>query len=125
MTRATVESGPRCREADGAGGTIGVGSLSDRFSFHAALTLGAFGAGAATTAWAMPRQDPGVLWPAGATTGLAACALVELAFWILWLAVGADPGSILVVLLGVLAFAMGSRRHSRLPWESMRSSPRP
>jgi uncharacterized membrane protein YoaK (UPF0700 family) len=76
-------------------------------SLHAAVALGAFGAGAWATAWAMPREDPSVLWPARVTAGLIACALVQLAFWVLWLAVGGHPGSTLMVLLGISAFAMG------------------
>ena len=55
----------------------------------------------------MPRQDPGVLWPARLTAGLIACAVVQLVFWILWLAVGSHPGSALIVLLGIMVFAMG------------------
>jgi uncharacterized membrane protein YoaK (UPF0700 family) len=76
-------------------------------SLHAALALCAFGLGAWATAWLMPREDPSVLWPARVTAALVACAVVQLAFWVLWLALGGHPGSTLMVLLGVLAFAMG------------------
>jgi uncharacterized membrane protein YoaK (UPF0700 family) len=48
-----------------------------------------------------------VLWPARVTAGLIACALVQLAFWVIWLALGGRPGSTLLVLLGIMAFAMG------------------
>ena len=68
-------------------------------SLHAAVALCAFGAGAWATAWVMPREDPSVLWPARVTAGLIACALVQLVFWLLWLAVGGHPGSTLMVLL--------------------------
>jgi uncharacterized membrane protein YoaK (UPF0700 family) len=64
-----------------------------KLALHAAIALCAFGVGAWATAWMMPRQDPDVLWPARVTVGLLACALVQLAFWIIWLAVGAHPGS--------------------------------
>ena len=74
---------------------------------HAALALCAFGVGAWATALVMPRQHPSVLWPARVTAGLIACALVQLVFWVVWLAVGGHPGSTLMVLLGILAFAMG------------------
>ena len=76
-------------------------------SLHAAVALGAFGIGACLTALKMPREDPDVLWPARVTGGLIACALVQLVFWVLWLAVGGHPGSTLMILLGILAFAMG------------------
>ena len=33
--------------------------------------------------------------------------LVQLVFWVLWLIVGGHPGSTLMVLLAILAFAMG------------------
>jgi uncharacterized membrane protein YoaK (UPF0700 family) len=76
-------------------------------SLHAAVALCAFGAGAWATAWVMPREDPSVLWPARVTAALIGCALVQLAFWVLWLAVGGHPGSALMILLGTSAFAMG------------------
>jgi uncharacterized membrane protein YoaK (UPF0700 family) len=82
-------------------------SQQSELSLHAALALCAFGAGAWATALVMPRQQPGALWPARVTAGLIACAVVQLVFWILWLAVGGHPGSALMVLLGILAFAMG------------------
>jgi uncharacterized membrane protein YoaK (UPF0700 family) len=76
-------------------------------ALHAAVALGAFGVGAWAAASVMPRQDPGVLWPARVTAGLIACMLVQLLFWVLWLAVGGHPGSTLLVLLAIMAFAMG------------------
>jgi uncharacterized membrane protein YoaK (UPF0700 family) len=85
----------------------GLFSQQSVLSLHAALALCAFGIGAWATAWVMPREQPGVLWPARVTAGLIACAVVQLVFWILWLAVGGHPGSALMVLLGILAFAMG------------------
>jgi uncharacterized membrane protein YoaK (UPF0700 family) len=85
----------------------GLFSHQSELSLHAALSLCAFGAGAWATALVMPREDPNVLWPARVTAGLIACALAQLVFWVLWLAVGGHPGSILVILLGISAFAMG------------------
>jgi uncharacterized membrane protein YoaK (UPF0700 family) len=85
----------------------GLFSHQSELSLHAAIALSAFGAGAWATALLIPRQNPDVLWPPQATTGLIACAVVQLAFWILWLAVGGHPGSTLMVLLAVMAFAMG------------------
>ena len=85
----------------------GLFSHESELALHAAVALGAFGAGAWATAWLMPREDPGVLWPARVTGGLIACALVQLVFWVLWLAVGGQPGSMLLLLLAILAFAMG------------------
>lgn len=76
-------------------------------SLHAGVALCAFGAGAWATAWLMPREDPSVLWPARVTTALIACTLVQLVFWVLWLAVGDHPGSTLLLLLAIMAFAMG------------------
>ena len=56
----------------------------------------------------MPREAPAVLWPARVTVGLLGTAFVQLGFWIVWLAVGGDPGSTLVVvLLAMSALAMG------------------
>jgi uncharacterized membrane protein YoaK (UPF0700 family) len=88
---------------------LGAGLFShhSELSLHAGLALCAFGAGAWATALMMPREHPSVLWPARVTSGLVACALVQLLFWILWLAVGGHPGSSLMILLGILAFAMG------------------
>jgi uncharacterized membrane protein YoaK (UPF0700 family) len=85
----------------------GLFSHQSELSVHAALALCAFGAGAWATAFAMPRQDPSVLWPTQATTALIASAVVQLAFWVLWLAVDGHPGATLMVLLGISAFAMG------------------
>jgi uncharacterized membrane protein YoaK (UPF0700 family) len=85
----------------------GLFSHQSELSLHAAVALCAFGAGAWATASLMPREDPGVLWPARVTAGLIACALAQLVFWVLWLAVGGHPGSTLLVLLGIMAFAMG------------------
>jgi uncharacterized membrane protein YoaK (UPF0700 family) len=85
----------------------GLFSHQSELSLHAALALGAFGVGAWATALVMPRQNPSVLWPARVTAGLVACAVALLVFWVLWLAVGGHPGSALMVLLGISAFAMG------------------
>ncbi len=85
----------------------GVFSHQAELSLHAAVALCAFGVGAWATALVMPREDPSVLWPARVTAGLIACALVQLVFWVLWLTVGGHPGSTVMVLLGILAFAMG------------------
>ena len=88
----------------------GLFSHQSELSLHAALALCAFGAGAGATASVMPREDSSVLWPARVTAGLIACALVQLVFWVIWLAVGggrADSESTLLVLLGIMAFAMG------------------
>ena len=85
----------------------GLFSHQSELSLHAGVALCAFGAGAWATAWVMPREDPTVLWPARVTAGLIACALVQVVFWVIWLAVGGRPGSTLLVLLGIMAFAMG------------------
>jgi uncharacterized membrane protein YoaK (UPF0700 family) len=88
----------------------GLFSHQSKLSLHAAIALCAFGAGAWATAWVMPREQPSVLWPARVTAALIACALVQVAFWVLWLAVGggrADSESTLMILLGISAFAMG------------------
>ena len=85
----------------------GLFSHQSELSLHAAVALCAFGVGAWGTALVMPREDPSVLWPARVTAGLIACAVVQLVFWVLWLAVGGHPGSTLMVLLGIMAFAMG------------------
>ena len=51
-----------------------------------------------------------MLWPHRVTVGLLVCALVQLVFWVVWLAVGGHPGSTLeVVLLAISALAMGSQ----------------
>src|SRR5580704_810607 len=65
----------------------GLFSHQSELSLHAALALCAFGAGAWATALLMPREQASVLWPSRVTSGLVACAVVQLAFWILWLAV--------------------------------------
>jgi uncharacterized membrane protein YoaK (UPF0700 family) len=85
----------------------GLFSHQSELSLHAAVALCAFGLGAWATAWVMPREDASVLWPARVTIALIACALVQLVVWVLWLAVGGHPGSTLMVLLGIMAFAMG------------------
>jgi uncharacterized membrane protein YoaK (UPF0700 family) len=85
----------------------GLFSHYSELSLRAGLALCAFGVGAWATASVMPREDPSVLWPTRVTAGLIACALVQLMFWVLWLAVGGHPGATLMVLLGILAFAMG------------------
>jgi len=85
----------------------GLFSHQPGLSLHAALALCAFGVGACATAFAMPPQDPTVLWPARVTIALLACAAVQLIFWFVWLAIGGHPGSTLMVLLAIMAFAMG------------------
>jgi uncharacterized membrane protein YoaK (UPF0700 family) len=84
----------------------GLFSHQSELSLHAALALCAFGVGAWATALVMPRQRPGVLWPARVTTGLVACALVQLVFWVVWPAVGGHPGSTLALLLAHLRLWM-------------------
>lgn len=87
---------------------VGLGSHDSGLALHAAVAVGAFGAGAFATARLMPGEAPAVLWPARVTLGLLGTALVQLAFWIVWLAVGGDPGSTTtVVLLAISALAMG------------------
>jgi uncharacterized membrane protein YoaK (UPF0700 family) len=88
----------------------GLFSHQSELSLHAAIAVCAFGTGAWATAAVMPRQQPDVLWPSRVTAGLIGCAAVQLLFWGLWLAVGGGRGdseSTLMVLLGILAFAMG------------------
>lgn len=85
----------------------GLFSHQSELSLHAAVALFAFGVGAWATAAMMPREDPSVLWPARVTAGLIACALVQMVFVVVWLVVGGHPGSTLLVLLGIMAFAMG------------------
>jgi uncharacterized membrane protein YoaK (UPF0700 family) len=86
---------------------VGLSSHDSVLALHAAIAVGAFGAGAWATAAAMPRQHPGTLWPAGVTVGLLGCGLVQLAFWVVWLTVGGHPASTVLVLLAISAFAMG------------------
>ena len=87
---------------------VGLSSHDSGLALHAAVAVCAFGAGAFVTARLMPREAPTVLWPARVTVGLLGAAFVQLAFWIVWLAVGGDPGStITVVLLAISALAMG------------------
>jgi uncharacterized membrane protein YoaK (UPF0700 family) len=86
---------------------VGLSSHDSAMALHAAIAVGAFGAGAWATAAAMPRQRPGTLWPAGVTVGLLGCALVQLAFWVVWLAVDGHPASTVLLLLAISAFAMG------------------
>jgi hypothetical protein len=93
---------------DGRGATI-LGPRNVPVEKQNPDVLVAFGVGAWATALVMPRQHPSVLWPARVTAGLIACAVVQLVFWVVWLAVGGHPGSTLMVLLGILAFAMGHR----------------
>jgi uncharacterized membrane protein YoaK (UPF0700 family) len=85
----------------------GLFAHQSELALHAAIALCAFGTGAWATAWVMPRQHPSVLWPVRVTTALLACALVQLVFLVIWLAVGGHPGSTLLLLLAILAFAMG------------------
>src|ERR1700759_2008466 len=86
---------------------VGLSSRDSVLALHAAVAVGALGAGAWATAAAMPPQHRGVLWPARVTSGLLGSALVQLAFWGDWLAVGGHPGSMLLVMLALSAFAMG------------------
>src|ERR1700761_4435294 len=86
---------------------VGLSSHDSALALHAAVAVVSFGTGAWAAAAAMPRQHPGVLWPARVTSGLLACALAQAAFWGVWLAVGGHPGSTLLVLLAISAFAMG------------------
>jgi uncharacterized membrane protein YoaK (UPF0700 family) len=85
----------------------GLFSHQSELSLHAALALCAFGAGASATAFVMPPQQPSMIWPPRVTTALIACASVQLVVWAIWLAVDGHPGSTLMVLLGISAFAMG------------------
>ena len=103
----------------------GLFSHQSELSLHAAVALCAFGAGAWATAFVMPREEPSVLWPARVTAGLIACVLVQLVFWVLWLAVGGHPGSTLMVLLGIMAFAMGVQTATAVALGSTLSLPRP
>ncbi len=87
---------------------VGLSSHDSGLALHAAVAVCAFGAGAFATARLMPREAPAVLWPARVTIGLLGTAFVQLAFWIVWLAVGGDPGSkAMLVLLAISALAMG------------------
>jgi uncharacterized membrane protein YoaK (UPF0700 family) len=86
---------------------VGLSSHDSVLALHAAVAVVSFGAGAWATAAVMPAQHPGVLWPARVTSGLLACALAQIAFWGVWLTVGGRPGSTLLVLLAISAFAMG------------------
>ena len=85
----------------------GLFSHQSTLSLHAAVALVAFGVGAWATALVTRREEPSVLWPARVTAGLIACAVVQVVFWIVWLAVGGRPGSTVMVLLGIMAFGMG------------------
>jgi uncharacterized membrane protein YoaK (UPF0700 family) len=87
---------------------VGLQSHDSALALRAGIALCAFGTGAWVTAAVMPRQNPAVLWPSRVTAGLLGCALVQLAFWALWLAVGGRPGSSQqMVMLAVSALAMG------------------
>src|SRR5580704_17374812 len=87
---------------------VGLSSHDSVLALHAAIAVCAFGAGAWVTAALMPAQHPGALWPARVTVGLLACALVQVVFWVVWLAVGGHPGSTLApALLAISACAMG------------------
>jgi uncharacterized membrane protein YoaK (UPF0700 family) len=88
---------------------VGLSSHDSVLALHAAIAVCAFGAGAWATAAVMTPEQPGVLWPARVTVALVACAAVQLAFWGVWLAVSGHPGSTLVVLLALSAFAMGGQ----------------
>jgi uncharacterized membrane protein YoaK (UPF0700 family) len=86
---------------------VGLSSHDAALALHAAIALVAFGAGAWATAAVMPREHAGVLWPARVTAGLLGCAVVQLTFWGVWLGVGGHPGTTLIGLLAISAFAMG------------------
>lgn len=87
---------------------VGLCSHDSVLALRAAVAVCAFGVGAFATARLMPREAPAVLWPARVTVGLLGTAFVQLAFWIVWLAVGGDPGSkTMLVLLAISALAMG------------------
>jgi uncharacterized membrane protein YoaK (UPF0700 family) len=87
---------------------VGLSSHDSGLALHAAVAVCAFGAGAFAAARSMPAEAPAVLWPARVTSGLLGAAFVQLVFWIVWLVVGGDPGStLIVVLLAVSALAMG------------------
>jgi uncharacterized membrane protein YoaK (UPF0700 family) len=87
---------------------VGLSSHDSVLALHAAIAVCAFGAGAWATAAVMPTQHPGALWPARVTAGLLGCALVQMVFWVVWLAVGGHPGSTLtLVLLAISACGMG------------------
>lgn len=85
----------------------GVSSGSGAPALHALAALAAFGLGAWAAARAIPRHDPSVLWPSRVTATLLGCALVQVVFWVFWLAVSGRPGSSEVALLTISAFAMG------------------
>jgi uncharacterized membrane protein YoaK (UPF0700 family) len=87
---------------------VGLSSHDSVLALHAVIAVSAFGAGAWATAAVMPMQHPGALWPARVTAGLLGCALMQMVFWVIWLAVGGHPGSTLtLVLLAISACAMG------------------
>lgn len=87
---------------------VGLSAHDSGLSLRAVVAVSAFGMGAFATARLMPREAPAVLWPARVTVALLGSSLVQLAFWIVWLAVGGEPGSTLaVVLLAISAVAMG------------------
>jgi uncharacterized membrane protein YoaK (UPF0700 family) len=57
-------------------------------------------------------ERTGTCWAPGAGSvcqpwRLLSCSLFAQVFWVLWLAVGGHPGATLLVLLGIMAFAMG------------------
>jgi uncharacterized membrane protein YoaK (UPF0700 family) len=87
---------------------VGLSSHDSGLALHAAVAVSVFGAGAFATARLMPRAAAAVLWPARVTLGLLGTAFVQLGFWVVWLAVGGDPGPALaMVLLAISALAMG------------------
>ena len=87
---------------------VGLSSHDAGLALHAAVAVCAFGAGAFATARLMPREAPATVWPARVTLGLLGTVVVQVAFWIGWLAVGGHPGSTLaIVLLATSALAMG------------------
>jgi uncharacterized membrane protein YoaK (UPF0700 family) len=89
---------------------VGLSSHDSVLALHGAIALGAFGVGAWATAAVMPPDPPSMLWPTRVTNGLFGCALLQMVFWLVWLAVGGHPGStVALVLLGISAFAMGTQ----------------
>jgi uncharacterized membrane protein YoaK (UPF0700 family) len=89
---------------------VGLSSHDSVLALHGAIALSAFGVGAWATAAVMPPDPPSMLWPARVTNGLFGCALLQMLFWLVWLAVGGHPGStIAMMLLGISAFAMGTQ----------------
>ena len=72
------------------------------------VALAAFGAGAFLAARIIRPASEDRLWPPSITGALVGTVVLELALWLLWLAVGGRPGTAsAVVLVGGFALAMG------------------